>query len=154
MKGLLSSLIIILVASIPVLANEIDFEVKFKEDVKKARENIEIISPTKMLEMVKNEEDFLILDIRELIELVRFGKPDWKRYIHISRGKLEQLLSASGLKPQDKIVLLCKTSSRSALAGKTLKEYGFTNLMLFEGGMDEWILYNLPMTKITNSFCN
>ena len=119
-----------------------------------AREYIEIISPTKRLEMVKNEKDFLLLDIRELIELLRFGKPDWKRYIHISRGKLEQLLSASGLKPQDKIVLLCKTSSRSALAGKTLKEYGFTNLMLFEGGMDEWILYNLPTIKITNSFCN
>ncbi len=125
-------------------ADPATFSAKFKEDVKIAKTKLEVVAPEKIKAMIKTDEDFIILDVRDSDELVIFGRPDWKNYKNISRGRLELLLGGSGLKEDDKILVICKTSTRSALAGATLKEYGFKNIMVLNGGMDAWALYNLP----------
>jgi len=100
--------------------------------------------------MMDADEAFTILDVRDPDEIITFGRPDWKAYKNISRGKLEPLRGKSGLNVDDKIVVFCKTGARAALAAQTLKNYGFKNGMVTQKGMDDWIMLNLPEVKLAS----
>jgi rhodanese-related sulfurtransferase len=77
--------------------------------------------------------DALILDVRDLSEVQQSGKV--KGAVNVSRGMLEfradpDLPSHHPAFRKDKPVLVyCASGGRSALAGKTLKEMGYTNVV-------------------------
>ena len=90
--------------------------------------------PTITPEKAKEEQDngALIIDTREINELALTGKV--KNSIHIPRGLIEfqnketNPNGIEGFTKDKKIILYCAAGSRAALAGKALKDIGFTDV--------------------------
>lgn len=102
------------------------------------------VPASEVVQMMQDKKDFIIVDIREADEIKTMGKIDWKNQKNISRGLMEYRLPKSGLTVDDNIYVLCKTSGRSLMAAKTLKEYGFKNVKVIEGGFDNWLEKKYP----------
>ena len=106
--------------------------------VQEALKEVKTISPEEALEKCKNNQCNLI-DIRDAAELENTGSVE--NALHISRGLLEfsvhldsPYVAQNVLDLEKEIVLFCAAGGRSALAAKTLKEMGFTNVSHVEGG--------------------
>ena len=121
-----------------------NFDAVFKEKVADAKKEIKVVSGEQMVQIMKEKPSVIIVDVREADEIKTFGKVDWKNQKHLSRGKMEPQLQKSGLKIDDEIYVMCKTGARSSFAAKTLKEYGFKNVSVIDGGMDLWLEKKLP----------
>lgn len=110
--------------------------------------------PTITPEKAKEEQDngALIIDTREINELVLTGKV--KDSIHIPRGLIEfqnketNPNGVEGFTKDKKIILYCAAGSRAALAGKALKDIGFTDVYNL-GGFSDWQSKGLPVENIT-----
>jgi rhodanese-related sulfurtransferase len=148
MRKLLVALLVAMVGSVGMWADAAAFDAKFKEQVKEAKSQLNVVTLDQVKAMMDANENFTILDVRDPDEVSGFGRPDWKAYKNISRGKLEPLLGKSGLSVDDKVVVFCKTGARAALAAQTLKNYGFKNVMVADKGMDTWIEKNLPDVEV------
>jgi rhodanese-related sulfurtransferase len=78
----------------------------------------------------------LILDVRDGTEVAQTGK--LKGAVHIARGSLEGRADPDSpqynpaLKRDQPVILHCAGGGRAALAGKTLKDMGYTKV--FNGG--------------------
>jgi rhodanese-related sulfurtransferase len=90
------------------------------------------------------KEDALLVDVRDGTELARTGK--LKGATHVSRGMIEFRADtdAPSHDPQFRkdrpVVLYCASGGRSALAGKVLKDMGYTkvhNLGAFKDAADQ-----------------
>ena len=132
------------VNSQPTPSSAPNFDTVFKEKVADAKKEIKVVSGEQMVQIMKEKPSVIIVDVREADEIKTFGKVDWKNQKHLSRGKMEPGLQKSGLKIDDEIYVMCKTGARSSLAAKTLKEYGFKNVSVIDGGMDLWLEKKLP----------
>ena len=106
--------------------------------IQDALKEIKTITPEEALKKTNNNECNLI-DIRDLNELQNEGKIE--KSIHIPRGLLEfsihpesPFMKNNNLDPSKEIVLFCAAGSRSALAGKTLKDMGFEKVSHVDGG--------------------
>ena len=120
-----------------------------KELVDKANESIKVMSP----EQVKNAYDkgeVTLVDVRDIRELWKEGTI--KNAIHIPRGMLEFWLDPQSSYYQEKkignlkkIVLFCALGFRSALATKSLKEMGFTNVANAQGGFNSLKSIGMPL---------
>ncbi|WP_298450903.1 rhodanese-like domain-containing protein [uncultured Marinobacter sp.] len=88
----------------------------------------------------------LLLDVRDGDEYRQSHIP---QATNISRGTLEFKFSNDPtLANRDmKIVLYCKTSGRSALSAKALKEMGYLHVQSIEGGFDAWQEAGKPIAK-------
>ena len=76
-----------------------------------------------------------VLDVREPAEYEEAHIPGAK---HLPRGLLEYQ-AADQLPDKDaRIVVHCASGGRSALATKSLKEMGYTNVANMDGGINAW----------------
>ena len=80
-----------------------------------------------------------LIDIRDVRELERLGRIE--NSLHVPRGMLEfwmdpdsQYFKDGKIDMNKEIVLFCAGGLRSALATKTLKNMGFTNVCHVDGG--------------------
>ena len=86
------------------------------------------------------DNDTILIDIRDIRELWREGTI--KNAKHIPRGMLEFWLDPSSdyykeeFSVNKKKILFCAQGMRSALATKTLKDMGFTNIAHVKGGFE------------------
>ena len=89
-------------------------------------------------EFALNQKKFFIIDVRESSEIKGTGAID--SAVNVPRGLIEMKLApnADELHADTPIVVYCGGGSRAALAGKTLKEIGFTNVQNLEGGFRGW----------------
>ena len=106
--------------------------------VSEALKEIKTITPNEALEKLNNNNCNLI-DIRDVRELERLGKIE--NSLHVPRGMLEfwmdpdsQYFKDGKIDMNKEIVLFCAGGLRSALATKTLKNMGFTNVCHVDGG--------------------
>jgi len=106
--------------------------------VSEALKEIKTITPNEALEKLNNNNCNLI-DIRDVRELERLGRIE--NSLHVPRGMLEfwmdpdsQYIKDGKIDMNKEIVLFCAGGLRSALATKTLKNMGFTNVCHVEGG--------------------
>ena len=121
-----------------------------QEIIQEAFNEIPSITPTK----AKEEQDngALIIDTREINELVITCKI--KNSVHIPRGLIEfqnketNPNGVDGFTKDRKIILYCAAGSRAALAGKVLKDIGFTDVHNL-GGFSDWQSEGLPLENIT-----
>ena len=90
------------------------------------------------IDLIKNHST-LIIDVREESEVHSSGVI--KNAIHIPRGLIEfKISNISTITEEDtNILVYCAGGYRSALAAKTLKDFGFKNVFNI-GGYEEWIL--------------
>ncbi len=111
-----------------------------KEMLAEANAAVPRISPEEAKALV-GRDDVLFVDVRDSAEL-QAGKV--KGAVHVSRGLLE--FKADPEAPtHDKafdrnktIITYCASGGRSALAGKTLKDLGYTKVRNL-GGFKDWV---------------
>ncbi len=106
--------------------------------LEEANKQIKRLSFDESIDLIKNHST-LIIDVREESEVHSSGVI--KNAIHIPRGLIEfKISNISSITDEDaKILVYCAGGYRSALAAKTLKDFGFKNVFNI-GGYEEWIL--------------
>ena len=123
-----------------------------REMIQKARERVTTMPPEEVREALDDGEIDLIVDVRESEEFARGHVPG---AVHLPRGWLEihadpdSPLANSALTENTnaRIVAYCWQSpgARQLLSAATLKEMGYTNVMVMEGGLKEWKEQGLPI---------
>ena len=120
-----------------------------QEIIQEAYNEIPQIKPEEALDMQKNGA--LIIDTREINELAMTGKI--KDAVHIPRGLIEfqnketNPNGVNGFTKDKKIILYCAAGARAALAGKALKDLGFSYVDNL-GGFPDWLNAGLPVEKV------
>ena len=108
------------------------------EELKNDLENLSIDELKKEVET----GDLLLLDIREIQELVDLGTIPGA--IHVPRGMMEFWASPTSPYYRDyftedkRIVVFCAGGGRSAFAARDLKAMGFNNVAHLEAGFNGW----------------
>jgi len=88
-------------------------------------------------EFKKIKKSVKIVDVREIQEYMAGHIPG---SILIPRGVLYGAVKKGKIKPNEKIVLVCRTGHRALLAAATLKKwYKFNNVYVLKGGIKAWI---------------
>lgn len=119
--------------------------------VKVAKQDIENLTPRQAYDEIM-KGNITVIDIREPDELKQSGTISGA--VNAPRGMLEFYADSSlpYHKPEfakgKRIILYCASSGRSALAVKTLKEMGFTNVAHIDGGLKAWQTAGLPVIKL------
>lgn len=91
------------------------------------------ISSIELWELLRTDEPPLLLDVRQPAE---FGKTRFRNSRHIPLGSLRGRLHE--LPEQDPIVLVCSLGLRSYEAALILKNVGFTDVRVLDGGLEAW----------------
>lgn len=88
--------------------------------------------------------DDLFLDVRTPVEIRECSIGECHCVPHdqvVHSPELDKL-------PRDQsIILVCGSGKRAEIAGEKLREKGFTNLTVMEGGMQEWRRHDLPVVE-------
>ncbi len=93
------------------------------------------IRPEKVKEKMEKGEDFVLLDVRSEEE-VKHRKIETDRLIHIPILELRDRIDEI---PRDKeIIIVCQIGLRSYVASRILKENGFEDVKVVEGGLAFW----------------
>lgn len=120
-----------------------------QEIIQEAYNEVPQIKPEEALDMQKNGA--LIIDTREINELAMTGKI--KDAVHIPRGLIEfqnketNPNGVNGFTKDKKIILYCAAGARAALAGKALKDLGFSSVYNL-GGFPDWVNAGFPVEKV------
>jgi rhodanese-related sulfurtransferase len=116
--------------------------------VAEARSQLEVISPEQAA--TEAGSGAVILDVREAEEC-QHGHIDGS--ILIPRGVLESFADPSGphhpdaLAPDARIIVVCRSGARAALAAQTLQVMGYTDVALLDGGLAAWQAAGLPVVE-------
>ena len=94
---------------------------------------IKKIEVTQLNEKFKNNEDFILLDVRK-IEEVLFSKIE--KSIHIPMNEIPDRLNE--LDENKEIIVQCKSGKRSAKVCEYLLNQNFTQVKNLEGGIIAW----------------
>ena len=121
--------------------------------VDEAKREIENRSP----EQVKAELEAgtaTVVDIRDFREQYLKGKIPGA--FHADRGMLEFWIDPASedyrdtFKPEQRYILYCAGGGRSALAAKTMKDMGYSNVAHLETGFGGWAAAGLPVEDVKN----
>lgn len=113
--------------------------IKLSDMMSAANADVERIEPQKARDLVA--QGALLLDVRDAPELERSGRAVGSH--HIPRGMLEfradpeTVFHDPELQFDRVIVLHCASGGRAALAGKLLKDMGYSNVYNL-GGLADW----------------
>ncbi len=113
--------------------------------IEEAKQNITEVNVQKVADEISQEQDIIIIDVRESAEYSQGHLPD---AINFPRGVLEVKLHThpdfkdeeSPLDEMNKksIYLYCQSGGRSALATESLLRMGFNHVYSMAGGFDAW----------------
>jgi rhodanese-related sulfurtransferase len=92
----------------------------------------------------KSKGHALFLDVRTPAEIRECSMGDCTSVPH---DKVAHCPDLEKLPRDQSIVLVCGSGQRATMAGKALAEKGFTNLVVMEGGMQEWRKNELPVLE-------
>lgn len=116
----------------------------YREWLAQLRSSIPEIQPDEVQELIEDEEDFVLIDVRESDE-VRAGQIPGAK--HLPKGFLE--IKAESLVPDKdaKIVVYCAGGVRSLFAAESLKKIGYGDVTSMAGGFGRWSDMGLPVDK-------
>ena len=121
-----------------------------KKMVVEAKTSVKSVDMEALKAAIDNKENAAIIDVRLPMEYATGHVPG---SINIPRGLLEFFVWAKVVgypektDTSKKIYIYCKTSIRAAFATKSLQELGFTNAMLVNMKMAEWVKAGYPVKK-------
>jgi rhodanese-related sulfurtransferase len=121
-----------------------------KQLVEEASLHIENLTPEEAKSRL--DDNTILIDIRDIRELWREGTVENAK--HIPRGMLEFWLDPSSHYYKEEFsvyknkILFCAQGMRSALAAKTLKDMGFTNVAHVKGGFEALKKINFKITEV------
>lgn len=117
---------------------------RFVTLVNDALTRVDEISADEVKEKLDNDEDFLLLDVRE--------QDEWEQ-AHIAgaeylgKGVIERDIEEEVPDQEEEMVLYCGGGYRSALAADNLQKMGYRNVKSLEGGFRTWTEAGLPIEK-------
>jgi rhodanese-related sulfurtransferase len=123
--------------------------VAVKDLLAAANEAVLRISPADAKGMIDRGEA-VVVDVRDGTEVQASGKVPGA--LTISRGLLEFKADPNSptrepqLQPDKTVILYCASGGRSALAGKTLQDMGFTKVLNL-GGFKDWAEAGMPVER-------
>lgn len=107
----------------------------FSELIKETKQGIEEITASQVNQKIKDKENFTLVDVREKDEI---SQGYIENAVTIPRGFLEIKVENSIPERETPIVVYCAGGVRSAMAAKTLKDMGYTNVLSMAGGFTKW----------------
>ncbi|MGH8992294.1 MAG: rhodanese-like domain-containing protein [Acidimicrobiia bacterium] len=115
----------------------------YRDLVMEAKAGLRAVQPDELKSRLDGGEQVVVIDVREPDEWARGIIPGAHP---VARGVLEP--SVDGKVPLDAtVVLYCAVGGRSALAGRSLQEMGFSAVENLEGGFDAWARAGLPVAR-------
>lgn len=111
-------------------------------EVEKIKETLENLSVDELKHEIIQNQDLLLIDIREIQELVDLGTIPGA--VHVARGMMEFWASPTSpyyreyFKEDKRIVVFCAGGGRSAFAARDLKAMGFNDVAHLEAGFTGW----------------
>ena len=112
----------------------------FKQFLAEANAAVDTLSADAAIELV-DDADALFVDVREAGDRAQGFIPG---SVHAARGFLEFIADPEGPmhKPElvsgRKLIMVCASGGRSALAGHTLRQMGIGSVVNMAGGMAAW----------------
>ena len=125
------------------------------EEVEKLKTTIENLSNEELASEIQNNDNLLLLDIREIQEQVDLGTIPGAKLA--PRGMLEFWADPQSPYYRDyftedkRIVLFCAGGGRSAFATKSLQDMGYSNVAHLEPGFNGWAKENLPVEDVSQT---
>ncbi|MCJ7545423.1 MAG: hypothetical protein MUP30_01160 [Deltaproteobacteria bacterium] len=115
-----------------------------KDWVAKAKAEIKKVTAEDVKAAIDKKEKAVILDVRDPNEYAAGYLPG---AINVSRGTLEFNIWDKVSDKNAKIYVYCKTTSRSALATKTLNDLGYKNAVLMDAPFEDWVKKGYPVVR-------
>jgi rhodanese-related sulfurtransferase len=126
----------------------------FKEMVAEGRKGTPMVSPKEAQERLQQDDKTLLLDVRDADGISPLGMIPGA--LNVSLGTLplraDQELPEHLRNPelQDRsrpIITTCGGGGQASLAAKLLKDMGFKNVSILEGGTNAWKEAGLPLAQ-------
>jgi rhodanese-related sulfurtransferase len=123
----------------------------FGQMVSEAREQVEVLSPQDAQKTMQDDPKVVVVDVREAEDIAGTGKVPGA--VNIPLGMLplradtelpENLRDARLQDRSTPVITTCGGGGQAALAAKTLKDMGFTNVSMIDGGTRGWKEAGLP----------
>ena len=117
----------------------------FNDFVEESREKLEIIDSKTLSKMIEDREDLIVLDVNDKEEVEQRGSV--KGAVNISLGTLyykadedvpENFKDHRIQDRNKKVVVTCSLGLCAAIGGKLLKDMGYKDVALLEGGVTKW----------------
>ncbi|HLI90749.1 MAG TPA: molybdopterin-synthase adenylyltransferase MoeB [Ktedonobacteraceae bacterium] len=113
-----------------------------REIMRRARQQVPEWSPSQVRESLAErkgagpgDQDIVLVDVREKIEWNEGHIPG---AIHVPRGYLELQIEEAVPDKNKTVVLYCAGGVRSLMAGATLQQMGYKNVISMAGGFGQW----------------
>ena len=116
----------------------------FYTEWSRATRKYKVLGPSEAVR-VMNQDDGLVLDVREEAEVRKTGRISGAR--HIPLGKLADRLSEIAKFKEKPVVVYCQSGPRSASACNILVKNGFSQVVNLQGGITAWSSASLPLSK-------
>lgn len=114
-------------------------EMKVYEDekamVEDSKAKVEYVTADDLKEAIENEEKHYIVDCREENEYDSASIPG---AINVPRGLAEFKMSSAVPERRAKVYVYCSNGDRSTLLASVLPEMKFSNVVVLEGGFNNW----------------
>lgn len=107
----------------------------FQEILEAARAIVPELTADDVLRLTKESTDAVVLDVREKDE---YRDGHLSGAVSIPRGFLEMQVEARVPDKSTPVIAYCQSGVRSLLAGRILKEMGYTNVRSLGGGFGAW----------------
>lgn len=104
--------------------------------------HIKEISPEDVKKLIDNDENFILLDVREKNEWDQGALPKAE---HLSKGVIERDIVSVISNKNQKIILYCGGGYRSTLAAYSIQKMGYNNIYSMSGGYRQWNELNYPI---------
>jgi molybdopterin/thiamine biosynthesis adenylyltransferase/rhodanese-related sulfurtransferase len=111
-----------------------------REIMRRARQQVPEWTPARVQEELAKQrkegrQDLTLIDVREKIEWNEGFIPGAR---HVPRGYLELQIEEAVPDKEQTVVLYCAGGVRSLMAGQTLQQMGYTNVISMAGGFGQW----------------
>ena len=123
----------------------------FGQMVSEAREQVVVLSPQEAQAMMKGDPNVVVVDVREPEDVKATGAIPGAVNIPLGvlplRADTELPENLRDARLQDRstpVITTCGGGGQAALAAKTLKDMGFTNVSMVDGGTRGWKAAGLP----------
>jgi sulfur-carrier protein adenylyltransferase/sulfurtransferase len=122
----------------------IRFMKTLKEMLADARQVVPEEEPAQVHRRLASGEPVALIDVRDPDE---FRDGHIEDAANISRGFLEFRVASAVSDPATPVVVYCQSGLRSMLAGKVLKDLGYSTVINLKGGYQKWIQSGLPTVR-------
>jgi len=123
----------------------------FRQMVSEAREQVNVLSPQDAQKKMQADPNVVVVDVREAEDLAATGVVPGAVNIPLGmlplRADTELPETLRDPRLQDRstpVITTCGGGGQAALAAKTLKDMGFTNVSMIDGGTRGWKEAGLP----------